>query len=214
MNQVIGCKNHGGYLSVTVSLNNKKQKTIQAHRFVYECFNGIISKGMVIDHINDIKDDNRIKNLQMMTQQENVLKSAKKRDYTFASNNHKNRRCVKATNCETKEVSYFKSMYSINEHLGINPGLVKMVAEGLNICKTAISKMNQQAYIFEYIDEVDLPDNHFKSSNIRPRKHTDEEKRILQKERSKRWQQKIFTCPYCNKQLKNGSKLRHKKSCM
>ena len=213
MNKFYGTNNHTGYLLVAVKSNDNKRKTMQAHRFIWECFFGVIPNGMVIDHVNDIKDDNRIKNLQLMTQQENNLKSAKKRDYTFAANNHKNRKCVQATNCETKEVSYFNSMNSIKEHLGINPGLVKMVAEGLNMCKTAISKMNHQAYIFEYIEQEELPDNYLKSSNIRPRKSTDEEKRMNQKERAKRWQQKTSTCPYCNKQLKNGSKYRHKKSC-
>ena len=214
MNKFSGSNNHTGYLSVNVnSVDKSKPKTIQAHRFIFECFHGIIPNGKVIDHINDIKDDNRIKNLQMMTQQENCLESAKKRDYGFAKNNHKNRKCVKATNCETQEVSYFNSLYSIKEHLGINPGLVYMVAKGLNMCKTAISKMNHQSYIFEYIDETELPDNHFKSSNIRPRKYTDEEKRMNQKERVKRWQKQTFICTNCNKQLKNGSKYLHKKSC-
>ena len=32
------------------------------HRFVYECFNGIIPDGKVIDHVNNIKDDNRLCN--------------------------------------------------------------------------------------------------------------------------------------------------------
>ena len=79
----------------------KKQKTCIAHKFIYECYHGIIPNNMVIDHINNIKDDNRIKNLQLMTQQDNCLKSAKHRDYEFAANNHENRKCVKAINCET-----------------------------------------------------------------------------------------------------------------
>ena len=214
MNKLVGNKNHTGYVTIYVKANDKKQKTFMIHRFIYECFHGIIPNGKVIDHNNNIKDDNRIKNLQMMTQQENCLKSAKNRDYGFAANNHKNRKCVKAMNCETKEVSYYKSMYSIKEHLGINPGLVKMVAEGLNMCKTAMSKMNHQSYIFEYIDEAELPDNYLKSSNIRPRKYTDEERRLNQKEHIKKWQQKLFTCPNCNKPLENGSKYTHKKSCI
>lgn len=39
----------------------------------------------VIDHYNDIRDDNRLSNLQLLiTQQENCLRSAKKRGYSFA----------------------------------------------------------------------------------------------------------------------------------
>ena len=61
----------------------KGRKKYQVHRFVWECYNGIISEGKVIDHINNIKDDNRLCNLRLMTQQENCKKSAKGRDYSF-----------------------------------------------------------------------------------------------------------------------------------
>ena len=116
------------------------QKGYSVHRFVYECFNGIIPDGKVIDHVNNIKDDNRLCNLQLMTHQENCEKSAKRRDYTFAAKNHQNKKCVKATNSDTNEVSYSNSMYAIHQYLGINAGIVKMVCEGINRCKTGISK--------------------------------------------------------------------------
>ena len=89
-----------------------------------------------------------------------------------------------------------------------------MIAEGLNKCKTAISKSNQQAYKFEYIDEALLPENHFKSANIRPRKYSDEERKIVQKERLKIWSQQPFTCSHCQKQMKNSGKSIHLKSCI
>ena len=78
----------------------------------------MITDDKVTDHINDDKADNRLSNLQIMTQQANCKKSAKNRDYSFAANNHKNRRCVKATNINKEEVSYFSSMYAVQQHLG------------------------------------------------------------------------------------------------
>ena len=33
-------------------------------------------------------------------------------------------------------------MYAIQQYLGINAGIVKMVCEGINRCKTGISKKN------------------------------------------------------------------------
>ena len=61
---------------------DKNQKTYHVHRFVWECYNGIIPDDKVIGHINDKKEGNRLCNLQVVTQQENWKKSAKKRDYS------------------------------------------------------------------------------------------------------------------------------------
>ena len=122
-----GVKSNTGYMRCMIRKYGGKQKSYQVHRFVWECFNSIIPEGKVIDHINNDKEDNRLCNLQLVTHQENCKKSAKNRDYTFVAENHKNKKCVKAINIETNEVSYYNSMYAIKQHLGIDPGIVKMV---------------------------------------------------------------------------------------
>lgn len=66
------------YLKSTVRTKNTgKRKCVYLHRFIYECYHGIIPDGLVIDHINDAKIDNRLCNLQLVTQQQNNQKSAK-----------------------------------------------------------------------------------------------------------------------------------------
>ena len=61
-------RRNNGYLNVCVRKHGQpSQKTCQVHRFVWECHNGIIPEGKVIDHINDNKEDNRLCNLQLMT---------------------------------------------------------------------------------------------------------------------------------------------------
>lgn len=132
-----GNKQHNGYVQCSVcKYEDKNTKTYKFHRFVWECFHGIIPDNKVIDYINDNREDNRLCNLQIMTKQENCKKSAKKRDYAFAVNNHENKRCIKATNQTTQTVVYFKSMYAAQKELSINDGIVKMVCEGINRCKT------------------------------------------------------------------------------
>jgi hypothetical protein len=43
------------------------------HQIVYEAFNGEIPVNMDIDHINGIRDDNRLQNLRVCTRKENAL---------------------------------------------------------------------------------------------------------------------------------------------
>ena len=148
--------NNKGYLMHAVRRYSQNGfKNMLVHRFVWECFNGLITGDKVIDHINDKKDDNRLCNLKLVTHQENCKKSAKNRDYKFVKYNHENKRCIKAINQNTKEISYYKSMYSAQKSLRINAGIIKMTCEGLNNCKSGISKLNGNQYKFEYIKADD-----------------------------------------------------------
>ena len=72
-------KDSNGYLFFFIS-NKKleKQKFYSQHRFVYEVFRGPIPRCFEVDHINNIKSDNRIKNLQLLTHKQNVEKSKNK----------------------------------------------------------------------------------------------------------------------------------------
>ena len=205
--------NNNGYMMYIVRKHAQKgQKSMYVHRFVWECFNGLIPKDKVIDHVNNIRDDNRLCNLQMMTQQENFNKSAKVRDYTFVAKNHRNKKCVKATNTNTNEVSYYNSLYTVQQHLGINAGIVKMVCENINRCKTGVSKKDSCSYKFEYVNEQDMPDDYNKSANIRP-KMSEEDKKKHHKESMKKWYDKEYKCPKCNKVLKNSNRQYHNKKC-
>lgn len=51
-----------------------KMYTIGVHRAMWAWFYGSVPEGMVIDHINNNKSDNRIDNLQLFTPQQNILK--------------------------------------------------------------------------------------------------------------------------------------------
>ena len=209
-----GQKHKSGYLICMVRKHGQnRQKHYFVHRFAYECFNGLIPDGKVIDHINNIKDDNRLCNLQLLTPQENCKKSAGRRDYTFVSKNRQNKKCVKATNIDTNEVSYYNSMYAIFQHLDINAGIVKMVCEGLNCCKTGISKQDKCQYKFEYVKKEDMPEDYKKSANKMPQRFTKEEREMNRKEAMRRWQQKEYECKKCGKTYKNGYKFIHNKKC-
>lgn len=206
-------KKTSGYVTCSVRKYGGKPKNYQVHRFVWECHNDIIPEGGVIDHINNIKDDNRLCNLQLFTHQENCKKSAANRDYTFVAKNHENKRCVRATNITTEEVSYFNSMSAVQQHLGINAGIVKMVSEGINNCKTGRSKKDGFSYKFQYVKKEDMPDNYIKSSNLRKNRVPDEDKKKHHMQAMKKWQNKEYKCPRCVKVMKNGSRYLHNKKC-
>ena len=67
-------------------MGTKITKLAKVYRFIWECLNGLIPDGKVIDHINDDRENNRLCNLQIVTHQQNCKKAAKKREYTFAAN--------------------------------------------------------------------------------------------------------------------------------
>lgn len=59
-----------------------------------------------------------------------LSKIGEKRDYKFAKN-HQNRKCVKAINHETNEITYYNSLYAAQQHIGVNCGIVKMYCRNL-----------------------------------------------------------------------------------
>ena len=91
----IGYKRNDCYMICIVrKICQNGQKAYQAHRIIWECHNGQIPEGKVIDHINNNRSGNPLCNLQLMTSTENNKKSAKKRDYQFTKGNYKNRKFV------------------------------------------------------------------------------------------------------------------------
>jgi len=69
--------NKSGYLYIggySGSGKDKKRIWLRIHRVVFEEFVGPIQNGMEIDHKNNIKTDNRLENLQMLSRLQNIRK--------------------------------------------------------------------------------------------------------------------------------------------
>ncbi len=72
---IVKHRKHKDYIQQQISLyNHNKRKFYYVHRFIYECFNGLIPQGLQIDHINNNTQDNRLQNLQLLTPSENCKK--------------------------------------------------------------------------------------------------------------------------------------------
>lgn len=72
--EVKGNLTRDGYLRAGFNLRGNK-KYIRLNRLVWIAIHGIPAKGLEVDHINNIKTDNRIANLQLLTRQSNTQKA-------------------------------------------------------------------------------------------------------------------------------------------
>lgn len=71
MGEPVGAVCADGY----VRLGGRPAGTLYAHRIVWEAVNGPIPVGLEIDHRNGRKNDNRIRNLDLVTRAENVRRA-------------------------------------------------------------------------------------------------------------------------------------------
>ena len=132
-----------GYLRITVYKNGER-KSILSHRFIYECYNGLISEGLVIDHINRDKLDNRIENLHVVTHRENNLNSAPRIKL------QQRRPVIGVMDLDgiNKEELSFSSMNSASKYYDINDRSIKKVVDG--IYRSAHSKKFNKKVFFKY----------------------------------------------------------------
>ena len=113
--RILKMRNNGnGYLFFKIfDKKLEKSKNYYQHRFVYEVFRGPIPSCFEVDHQNNIRSDNRIKNLQLLTPKQNVEKS-------------KNRPII-STNIETGKEKRYISIKKASIELDISGGNISQV---------------------------------------------------------------------------------------
>ena len=134
----IGCLKNSGYLQITVRDGGIRKKYLK-HRFIFECFHGKINDvKLVVDHINNIKTDNRLENLQSITQSQNM-----KKEHIKVKIYHR----VKAINKNSGESFDYDSISKCGKGLDINPRSIRFVLNGIQ--KTTTSKLDKNKYYFQ-----------------------------------------------------------------
>lgn len=69
----MGYKNSAGYIVVELSTKPGARVHYFSHRLIMLTFKGERPEGMDVNHINGIKHDNRVENLEYVTRSENIL---------------------------------------------------------------------------------------------------------------------------------------------
>ena len=139
----IGCLQKSGYLQITVR-DGGIRKNYLKHRFIFECFHGKINDvKLVVDHINNFKIDNRLKNLQSITQSQNM-----KKEHRIGKNLPPIR--VRAININSGESFDYDSNYESGKGLDINRASIAHVLNG--IYKTATCKLDKKKYYFQKLE--------------------------------------------------------------
>ena len=142
--QILG-KKRKRILKGTIFANGYKYFTLYAgnvpksylfSRFVYESFKGNIPDDEEVDHIDNDKENNSIKNLQLLTHKENTRKSKCKK--------------VKSLNIETREEKKFGSIKEASEEIGISTSSVCLNCKKRT--KVVKSKRDGMIYLFNYIE--------------------------------------------------------------
>lgn len=115
-------KSSTGYYFVRLVVEYGKQKTFQVHRLVVKTYileSDKWPKDKVTDHINGNKTDNRVENLELVTNQENIRRAFNKGGYINKYTP------VKARNWETKEIILFESCNACERHIGLHKDSIK-----------------------------------------------------------------------------------------
>ena len=106
--EIAGSKRSDGYIRIFIN-----GKRIYLHRFLYEQYHNIkLTSDQQIDHINTIKDDNRICNLRIATRSQNQQNR----------NTHKNNKLQVKGVCWDKQKNKYKSCCKFNNknlHIGL-----------------------------------------------------------------------------------------------
>lgn len=129
-----------------------KKNKIRVHRLVVTAFLGEIPQGMVVNHINGKKDDNRIENLEIVTNKENVSHAinvlGQKHRGLFVKRGKDNKysKPVICYDLRGNFVSRFDSLSEASRHYNIRHGGIQQVCAGI--------RETFKGYIWRYEENV------------------------------------------------------------
>lgn len=118
----LGCENKSGYIVFTLHCAGFR-KQIKMHRLIWLSVYGVIPEGLVPDHKNRCRSDNRITNLRLLTHQGNSLN---RRSY-LREGNPAARLDQKTVDRIRQEYLQVKSYGKLAERFGVSRSLVAQI---------------------------------------------------------------------------------------
>ena len=119
---------HKGYYRVCL-YKNSIGKRYYVHRLVWIAFNGTIPEDLQVNHINEIKSDNRLDNLNLMTAKENLNYGSRNERSAKKQINGKKSKTVLQFTLEGILIKEYPSINQIERELGFDQGNI------VNCCK-------------------------------------------------------------------------------
>lgn len=119
--------------------NLEKPKGYYCHRFVYEAIKGEIPKDLEINHINEIKSDNRFKNFELVIHKENIELSRNKKIYS--------------KNILTKEKQIFESLTKASLELQIAISTISEICNKKTKRRKTKSRKDGKEYTFKFLNQ-------------------------------------------------------------
>ena len=148
---VEGCDNGHGYIIVTLQNDNGKWKTMLYHRAILMAYLGEgIPVGYEVNHIDECKTNNQIKNLNLMTPKENCNHGTRNKRVAKAQRNDPNRsKRVQAFDKQGNLVYDFPSSMEAQRQFGFNNGAI------IACCKNKFNREGNNVYkglIWRYVE--------------------------------------------------------------
>lgn len=118
-----------GYYQVALN-KNSIAKFYKVHRLVWLVFNGQIPENMQVNHINEIKTDNRLSNLNLMTPKENSNWGTRNEKVSIKMTNGKTSKLVLQFTLDDILVKEYPSIKQVEREKGFDHSYIVKCCKG------------------------------------------------------------------------------------
>ena len=133
---------HSGYYQIVLSKQSIR-KSYKVHRLIWLAFYGSIPEGYEVNHINEIKTDNRVSNLNLMTAKENLNWGTRNERIAKKRINGKGSKPVLQFTLDDDLIKEYASVMQVEREKGFdNTNIVKSINKRMALNGSIKNKIN------------------------------------------------------------------------